>query len=72
MKCNLLSIGHLIQKRYNVFFEDNVCTIMDKPPRKQCIAKVRMTRNIMFPLNMRKDLKKGAAIAAVTQETFQR
>ena len=34
MKCNLLSIGQLIQKGYNVFFEDDVCTIMDKPPSK--------------------------------------
>ena len=38
MKCNLLCIGKLVQKGYNVFFEDDVCTIMDKPPIKQCIA----------------------------------
>ena len=31
-----------------------------------------MTRNIMFPLKMREDLKKGVEMAAVTQETFQR
>ena len=71
MKRNLLSIGQLIQKDYNVFFEDDVCTIMDKPPRKQCIAQVKMTRNIMFPLKMRADLKKGEDMAVVTQETFQ-
>ena len=34
MKCNLLSIGQLIQKGYNVFFEDDVCTIMEIPPSK--------------------------------------
>ena len=58
MKYNLLSIGQLIQKGYNVFFEDDVCIIMDKPPSKQCIAQVKMTRNRMFPLKMRANLKK--------------
>ena len=72
MKCNLLSIGHLIQKGYSVFFEDDVCIIMDKPPSKQCIAQVKMTRKKMFSLRMREDLKKGVTMAAVTQETFQR
>ena len=72
MKYNLLKIGQIIQKGYNVFFEDDVCIIMDKPPRKQCIAQVKMTRNRMFPLKMRADLKKGDDMAAVTQETFQR
>ena len=41
MKCNLLSIGQLIHKGYNVFFEDDVCTIIDKPPRKKCITQVK-------------------------------
>ena len=70
MKCNLLSIGKLIQKGYNVFFEDDVCNIMDIPPSKQRIAQVKMTRNRMFPLKMRADLKKGAAMEAMTQEKF--
>ena len=61
MKCNFLSIGQLIQKGYNVFFEDDVCTIMDIPPRKKRIAQVNMKRNRMVPLNMRVELKKGAA-----------
>ena len=72
MKCNLLSIGQLVQKWYNVVFEDDVCTIMDKPPSKQCISEVKMTRNRMFPLRMRADLKNGKEMAAVTQEVFQR
>ena len=72
MKCKLLSIGQLIQKGYNVFFEDDVCTIMDIPPRKQRIAQVNMTRNIMFPLKMRSYFKEGAAMTTVTQETYQR
>ena len=45
---------------------------MDIPPSKQKIAQVKMKRNRMFPLKMRADLKKGAAMAAMTQETFQR
>ena len=45
---------------------------MDIPPRKQRIAQVNITRNIMFPLKMRVDLKKGDAMETVTQETFQR
>ena len=72
MKCNFFSIRKLIQKGYNVFFEDDVCTIMDKPPSKQFISQVKMKRNRMFPLKMRVDLKKGDAIATVTQETYQR
>eukprot|EP00253_Pinus_taeda_P031937 PITA_31937 len=71
MKCNLLSIGQLVQKGYNVFFENDVCTIMDRKPSKLCIAEVKMTRNKMFPLRIKADLKDGVEIAAVTQEAFQ-
>jgi len=71
MKCNLLSIGQLVQKGYNVFFVDDVCTIMDKTPNKQCIAEVKMTRNRMFPLRMKVDLKNGEEIVVETQEAFQ-
>jgi len=59
MKCNLLSIGQLAQKGYNVFFENDVCTIMDRAPSKRCIDEVKMTRNMMFPLRMKADLKMG-------------
>ena len=31
-----------------------------------------MTRNMMFPLKMREDLKNGEEMVAVTQEAFQR
>jgi hypothetical protein len=30
MKCNMISVGHLIEKRYKVFFKNKVCTIYDK------------------------------------------
>eukprot|EP00253_Pinus_taeda_P009946 PITA_09946 len=71
MRCNLLSIGQLVQKGYNVYFVNDVCTIMDIPPSKRCIAEVKMTRNRMFPLRIRADLKNKNEIAAVTQEAFQ-
>jgi len=34
LKHNLLSIGHLMQKGYNVFFKNDECTILDKPPSR--------------------------------------
>eukprot|EP00253_Pinus_taeda_P016931 PITA_16931 len=71
MKCNLLSIGQLVQKGYNVYFVNDVCTIMDIPPSKRCIAEVKMTRNRMFPLRIMVDLRNKNVIAAVTQEAFQ-
>ena len=45
---------------------------MDKEPSNQCIAQVKMTRSRMFPLKMRANLKKGAEVTTLTQETFQR
>eukprot|EP00253_Pinus_taeda_P035975 PITA_35975 len=71
IKCNLLRIGQLVQKGYNVFFENDVCTIMDRKPNKLCIVEVKMTRNRMFPLRIKAILKDGVEIAAVTQEAFQ-
>eukprot|EP00253_Pinus_taeda_P006095 PITA_06095 len=71
MRCNLLSIAQLIHKGYNVFFKNDVCTIMDIAPNKRCIAEVKMTRNRMFPLRIRADLKNKEVIAAVTQEALQ-
>ena len=66
LKCNLLSIGQLIDKGYNVFFKDDVCTIMDIPPSKKVIVEVQMTRNRMFPLNIRKKLKEGGVVTTFT------
>eukprot|EP00253_Pinus_taeda_P027098 PITA_27098 len=71
LKCNLLSIGQLIDKGYNVFLKYDTCTIRDIPPSKKIIAQVQMTSNRMFPLKLRADLKEGRTIAAVTQEVFQ-
>eukprot|EP00253_Pinus_taeda_P014079 PITA_14079 len=66
MKCNLLSIGQRVQKGCNVFFVTDVCTIMDIAPIKRCISEVKMTRNRMFPLRIKADLKNKEVIAAVT------
>jgi hypothetical protein len=55
MKCNMLSVGHMIEKNYRVFFNNNGCTIYAKYPSKQLIARVEMTKNKMFPLIMRND-----------------
>eukprot|EP00253_Pinus_taeda_P005510 PITA_05510 len=71
LKYNLLSIGKVIDKGYNVFFKDDMCTIRDIPPSKKIIAQVQMTSNRMFPLKLRADLQEGRTIAAVTQEVFQ-
>lgn len=71
MKCNLLSFGQLVYKGYNVFFQNDVCTIMDRSLNKRYIVEVKMTRNMMFPLRIRADLKNKEEIAAVTQEALQ-
>ena len=73
LKCNILSVGQLINKGYNVIFKDDVCTIKDIPPSKKIIAEIQMTSNRMFPLKLNTDLKgKGKNVAAVTQEAFQK
>eukprot|EP00253_Pinus_taeda_P015177 PITA_15177 len=55
LKHNLISIGKLMQKGYNVFFKNDGCTILDKSPRIKMIAKVQMTSNRMFPLKIKSD-----------------
>ena len=51
-----MRIGKLIEKNCRVFFKNNVCTIIDKYPSNQLIARVEMTKNRMFPLIMRNEL----------------
>jgi len=53
LRCNLISVGQLLEKGYQVYFKNKVCTIFDKLPNKQLIARVEMTKNRMFPLIMR-------------------
>ena len=56
LMCNLLSVGQLLEKEYKVLFKNKVCTIYDKYPSKQLIARVEITKNRMFPLIMRNNL----------------
>lgn len=70
LKCSLISIGQLMNKGYNVFLKNDVCTIMDIPPTKRVITEFHMTKNRMFPLKLRTDLKEGGVVVAVTQEVF--
>lgn len=58
LKHNLISIGQLMQKGYHVFFKNDVCTILDRPPSGHLITKVKMKNNRMFPLKIRSDLGK--------------
>ena len=50
---NLISIGQLLQNKYDVRFHDTYCAIYDKPPSKRLIANVEMTKNRIFPLIIR-------------------
>ncbi|XP_022007712.1 uncharacterized protein LOC110906973 [Helianthus annuus] len=54
LKHNLLSVGQLVQKGYDVRFNDEGCTIND--PSGFCIGTVKMTGNKMFPLNLKHDI----------------
>ena len=52
LKHNLLSIGQLIHKGYIVYMGDNHCVIKYVHPRKQLIARVPMTSNLLFQLRI--------------------
>ena len=50
---NLISVGQLLQNKYDFRFHDTYCVIYDKPPSERLIAKVEMTKNRIFPLSLR-------------------
>ncbi|KAJ0734970.1 putative RNA-directed DNA polymerase [Helianthus annuus] len=54
LKHNLLSVGQLVQKGYDVRFNDKGCTLND--PSGCYIGTVKMTGNKMFPLNLKHDI----------------
>jgi hypothetical protein len=54
LKHNLISVGQLTQKGYRVSFENNVCTILDIPPSKMVIAKIKMDRQQNVPTSHEK------------------
>jgi hypothetical protein len=53
LKHNLISVGQLMEHGYDVLFKGSTCLILDKPPSRKLIAKIQMTKNRMFPLNLR-------------------
>ena len=56
MKINILSLGQLLEKGYDISLEDNNISIRDSG--SNLIAKVPMLRNRMFKLNIQNDLTK--------------
>ena len=56
MKSNILSLGQLLEKGYYILLKDNNLSIRDS--RSNLIAKVPMSRNRMFMLNIQNDLSK--------------
>ncbi len=56
LKCNLISVGQLMDKDYEVSFRKKVCTIVDNSPKKQLIARIEMTKNRMYPLCLKSSL----------------
>ena len=57
LKCNLISIGQLMEKGYKVIFNHDMCTIFDKYHRKRLVVRVKMAKNRMFPLNMKSEIQ---------------
>lgn len=52
MDQNLHSVGPLMEHGYMLNFEDNHSMIYDKNNRNQVVAKVKMLKNINFPLTL--------------------
>ena len=56
MKSNILSLGQLLEKGYDICLKDNNLFIRDNG--SNLIAKVPMSRNRMFMLNIQNDVTK--------------
>ena len=56
MKSNILSLGQLLEKGYDIHLKDNKLSIRDSG--SNLIAKVPMSRNRMFMLNIQNNLAK--------------
>ena len=48
---NLLSLGQLLEHRYALNFDDNMCNIYDKNDHGQLVVKIQMERNRSFPID---------------------
>jgi hypothetical protein len=55
LKHNLISVGQHTQKGYDVIFKGNYCFIYDKTLSKMLTSRVKMTKNIIYPLSMNYD-----------------
>nr|GEU97809.1 retrovirus-related Pol polyprotein from transposon TNT 1-94 [Tanacetum cinerariifolium] len=53
LKSNILSVGQLLEKNYDIHFKDRSATIRNQ--ERKLIAKVLMTKNRMFILNIQPD-----------------
>ncbi|GJV20714.1 retrovirus-related pol polyprotein from transposon TNT 1-94 [Tanacetum coccineum] len=53
LKSNILSVGQLLEKNYDIHFKDRSATIRNQEGK--LIAKVHMTKNRMFILNIQHD-----------------
>nr|GEZ61900.1 retrovirus-related Pol polyprotein from transposon TNT 1-94 [Tanacetum cinerariifolium] len=53
LKSNILSVGQLLEKNYNIHFKDGSATIRNQEGK--LIAKVPLTKNQMFILNIQHD-----------------
>ncbi|KAL4201577.1 hypothetical protein AMTRI_Chr02g259320 [Amborella trichopoda] len=53
MKNNILSMGQLLEKGYNIFMKNDSLCLRDQ--RSNLIAKVIMTKNRMFPMNIKSE-----------------
>ena len=47
----MLSVGKLMAHGYDINFHDTYCKIFD--PNREFVAKIYMTKNRLFPLEMR-------------------
>ncbi|PKU82133.1 hypothetical protein MA16_Dca004151 [Dendrobium catenatum] len=56
MKCNILSLGKLLEKRLDIHMKDKKLTI--KNNSNELIAQMEMTRNRMFILNIKNGVMK--------------
>ena len=56
MKSNILSLGQLLEKNYEILLKDGTLSLRDQ--ENNLIAKVPMTRNRMFLLNIQYDVTK--------------
>jgi len=56
MKNNILSLGQLLEKDYDIHMKDSSLSIRDR--RNNLITKVPMSRNKMFFLNIQNDVAK--------------